>query len=87
MRDVNDKWVRILVQAGDLVVLAAGVYHRFTLTLSDYIHVIRVFKDDPQWTPINRPLADGNKERHKFVQKFGAIIASDWQKTTSAPLM
>jgi 1,2-dihydroxy-3-keto-5-methylthiopentene dioxygenase len=69
VRDKTDRWVRVRMVEGDLIVLPAGIYHRFTMDTTDYTHAMRLFKEVPVWTPINRP-CDENEVRRRYLEKY-----------------
>lgn len=72
--DVDAKWIRIAVESGDMIVLPAGMYHRFTLDTRDYIKVIRLFQDAPKWEAINRgDKADATPARKQYLDFSEAI--------------
>eukprot|EP00002_Diphylleia_rotans_P002537 TRINITY_DN11599_c0_g1_i1.p1 TRINITY_DN11599_c0_g1~~TRINITY_DN11599_c0_g1_i1.p1 ORF type:complete len:147 (+),score=41.62 TRINITY_DN11599_c0_g1_i1:64-504(+) len=54
VRSSEDQWYRLIVSAGDFVILPVGIYHRFTLTESRSVHAYRLFAEVPKWTPIYR---------------------------------
>lgn len=55
---IEDKWIRIECIPGDLIVLPAGIYHRFTLDSNNYVKARRYFIGEPVWEAHNRPEAD-----------------------------
>lgn len=71
VRDLKDRWVRIKVEKGDLLVLPEGIYHRFTLDENNYLQAMRLFKGEPIWTPYNRPQEE-HESRKKYVSHFQA---------------
>mmetsp|Transcript_9482 Transcript_9482/g.26597 ORF Transcript_9482/g.26597 Transcript_9482/m.26597 type:complete len:171 (+) Transcript_9482:35-547(+) len=69
VRDQADKWVRVCLLPGDMIILPAGIYHRFTLDENRFIRARRMFVGEPVWTPHNRP-CDDRPARKAYVDSL-----------------
>lgn len=49
IRSTDNRWMRVTVTEGDLIVVPAKRYHRFFLTDSKHIQCVRLFKDTAGW--------------------------------------
>ncbi|KDQ59089.1 hypothetical protein JAAARDRAFT_33819 [Jaapia argillacea MUCL 33604] len=68
----SDAWIRVGVEPGDLLVLPAGIYHRFTLDETNAIRSMRLFKDEPKWIAHNRGVeTDSNPYRVEYLRSIG----------------
>jgi 1,2-dihydroxy-3-keto-5-methylthiopentene dioxygenase len=68
VRDKQDKWIRIHCFKGDMIVLPAGIYHRYSNDDNKGGKVMRFFCGVPVWTPHNR----GN-ETDAFPQRVDYV--------------
>jgi 1,2-dihydroxy-3-keto-5-methylthiopentene dioxygenase len=51
IRSRDDRWMRVVVEAGDLIIVPKDRYHRFSLTEAKRIRCVRLFKDSGGWVP------------------------------------
>ncbi|KAJ3151989.1 1,2-dihydroxy-3-keto-5-methylthiopentene dioxygenase [Geranomyces variabilis] len=67
----GEEWIRIALTASEMIILPAGMYHRFTLDENNFLRCMRLFKEDPKWTPLNRaPELETNKYRRAYVETY-----------------
>ncbi|MCB9613975.1 MAG: cupin domain-containing protein [Sandaracinus sp.] len=58
IRSGADRWMRVLVEQGDLIVVPAQRWHRFELTEQKTIRCVRLFQDTSGWVPHYRDAAE-----------------------------
>lgn len=51
IRSTDDRWMRVVVEPGDFVVVPKDRHHRFLLTEARTIHAVRLFEDQAGWVP------------------------------------
>lgn len=51
IRSVDDRWMRVVVEPGDLLVVPRDRHHRFMLTEAQHIRCVRLFQDQAGWVP------------------------------------
>ncbi|KAJ3867634.1 Acireductone dioxygenase ARD family [Lentinula novae-zelandiae] len=67
----TDAWIRLAVSPGDLLVIPAGIYHRFTVNEGNMAQAVRLFKDEPKWMAIYRgEESDANPHRIEYLKSI-----------------
>lgn len=51
IRSRDDRWMRVTVEPGDLIVVPKDRHHRFMLTGAKNIRCVRLFRDSSGWVP------------------------------------
>jgi 1,2-dihydroxy-3-keto-5-methylthiopentene dioxygenase len=51
IRSLDDRWMKVLVEPGDFILVPANRFHRFYLTDEKKIQCVRLFKDQSGWAP------------------------------------
>ncbi len=73
----DSEWIRIHCHLGDLLIIPAGIYHRFTLDEKKSITAMRLFTSAPKWIALSRTIPEteslvSREEYKKFLRTTGA---------------
>ncbi|VDB88455.1 unnamed protein product [Peniophora sp. CBMAI 1063] len=71
----DEEWIRVHVTPGDLLVVPAEIYNRFTPDEGDRTKTMRLFNEEPKWTHNRSQETDQNPFRVGYLGslKGGAI--------------
>lgn len=73
VRDGSDRWIRAKLLKHDLLILPAGIYHRFTLSSRlKNVTALRLFKDEPKWEAINRDEGRVSEARLEYARSVAS---------------
>jgi 1,2-dihydroxy-3-keto-5-methylthiopentene dioxygenase len=54
IRSRDDRYMRVVVEPGDMIIVPKDRHHRFLLTESKTIRCVRLFRDTSGWVPVYR---------------------------------
>ena len=57
IRDTEDRWMRMMLSPGDLIIIPANRFHRFSLDTKKFVVAKRLFKNKDGWKAIPRESA------------------------------
>lgn len=83
LRNKKEEWVRIHCQPGDLLIMPAGIYHRFTLDDNMYIKAMRLFTSAPKWIALSRT----DPDTEKVVSRAGHKAFLDSTSGSGKPII
>ncbi|GBE77316.1 1,2-dihydroxy-3-keto-5-methylthiopentene dioxygenase 1 [Sparassis crispa] len=73
----SDSWIRCHLGPGDLLVLPAGIYHRFSLDMGNKSRTMRLFKDEPKWLAYNRgATTDASPYRLDYLKTLDSVATA-----------
>jgi len=81
-----EPYIRIHCVAGDMIVLPAGIYHRFVPDENMFFRVMRLFCGAPVWTPHNRsePATEALPARAAYLRTLAVPFSSSSSSSSTS---